>query len=172
MLIKLTAVLSVAGLGVLACAAGTGDEDIAALANGGSTTDAGRSAGEAASTPVPTLSSPPPVTTTPPATTPPSMPVTSEVTGSYTMDVACTDVPIINVCLISAQADKDVTFALPAGTKRSSIAYTVTPHGPSAGGTVTFAGTDPRDGTVHLRGFADAFSSVHIEVNGVTVVPE
>ena len=35
-----------------------------------------------------------------------------------------------------------------------------------------FAGTDPRDGTVHMHGFADALSSVHIDVTGVIVVPE
>jgi len=94
------------------------------------------------------------------------------VTGAYTLDVACADVPVIDVCLLGSKADKDVTFALPAGTERSSIVYTIAPQGPSAGGSVDFAGTDPLDGTVRMHGFADAFSSVHIEVSGVIVVPE
>jgi hypothetical protein len=76
------------------------------------------------------------------------------------------------VCLLGSKADKDVVFTLPPGTKRSSIVYSIDPQGPSAGGSVDFASDDPLDGTVHLHAFADAFSSVHIEVTGVMVVPE
>jgi hypothetical protein len=149
--IGLTALRSAVVVCAISCAAGTGDGDIAGLSAGGSGGDAGRSSGG-------------PESVLPPA------PASSEVTGSYSLDVACAD--ILDVCLLSSHADKDVTFALPAGTKRSSIVYTVTPQGPSAGGSVTFASTDPLDGTVHLHGSADAFSSVHIEVTGVIVIPE
>jgi len=110
----------------------------------------------------------------PPATqapTPPPAPST-EVAGSYSLDVACADLPMIHLCILGSSADKDVTFTLPPGTKRSSIVYTITPVGPSAGGSVSFAGTDPLDATVHMHAYAGAFSSVHVEVTGVTAVPE
>jgi hypothetical protein len=79
---------------------------------------------------------------------------------------------VIHLCILASQAEKDVTFTLPAGTKRSSIVYTVTPEGPASGGSVTFASTDPLDATVHMSAFADAFSSVQVEVTGVMAVPE
>ena len=103
---------------------------------------------------------------------PPPPPAGSEVTGAYSLDVTCDDVPILDVCLLGTKADKDVTFVLPPGTKKSSIVYSIEPHGPDAGGFVTWAGDDPLDGTVHLHGFAEAFSNVHIAVTGVMVVPE
>lgn len=107
-------------------------------------------------------------TSTAPTAAPP--PTSSEVPGSYSLDVACEDV--LGICLLSDKADKDVVFDLPAGMQRSSIVYTVTPVGPSAGGTVGWASQDVLDGTVHLHAYADAFSSVDIAVTGVMVVPQ
>lgn len=155
MQIMLTALVSVVVCAV-SCAAGTGAGDAGGASTGGA---GGSESPRAGSVEVPEPSPPPP-------------PASREVSGSYSLDVACADVPIIGVCLLSSHADENVAFTLPPGTRRSSIVYTVTPKGPSAGGTVAFAGTDPLDGTVHVHGFADAFSSVHIEVSGVLVIPE
>jgi hypothetical protein len=102
----------------------------------------------------------------------PPPPTGSEVLGAYSLDVTCSDVPILDVCLLGAKADKDVTFVIPPGMQRSSIVYTIEAHGPDAGGSVTWAGQDALDGTVNLHGFAEAFSNVHIAVTGVMVVPE
>jgi hypothetical protein len=159
MLIKLAAQLSAVMVCAVSCAAGTGVGDLGGPTTDGDGGDTSRSAGGAKLDP-PSPSPPPPP------------PESSEVEGSYSLDVACSDVPVIDVCLLGSHADKDVVFTLPPGTKRSSIVYTIDPQGPSAGGTVGFAGTDTLDGTVHIHGFADAFSSVHIEVTGVMVVPE
>jgi hypothetical protein len=93
-----------------------------------------------------------------------------EVEGSYTLDVQCGDVPIFNLCLISSKGDKDATFDLPPGTLRSSIVYTVEPHGPDADGTVAWASVDPSDATVHMHAYAGPFSKVHIQVTGITAV--
>jgi hypothetical protein len=103
---------------------------------------------------------------------PAAQPKTIDVEKTYTLDLACSDIPIIDLCLISAQGEKDVTFDLPAGTKRSSIQYTVDPHGPDASGSVNWASDDPADATVHMTGHAGPFSHVHVEVTGVTAVSE
>jgi hypothetical protein len=166
MRIKLIALLAAWGLGVVACAEGTGEADVANLSNGGSGVDAGGTGGQSSNA---TSSDPSSGAT---ESDPPPPPMSSEVSGSYSLDVSCADIPVIDLCILSAQADKDVTFTLPPGTQRSSIVYTVDPQGPSAGGTVAFAGDNPLDGTVHMHGFADALSSVHIAVTGVMVVPE
>jgi hypothetical protein len=79
---------------------------------------------------------------------------------------------VIHLCILASHAEKDVTFHLPEGTKRSSIVYTIDPQGPAASGSVTFASTDPLDATVHMSAFADAFSSVQVHVTGVMAVPE
>jgi hypothetical protein len=157
MLIKPTALLSAVMVCAASCAQGTGVGDLAAAPTTGG--DAGDTSPSADGAELAPPSPPPP-------------PASSEVEGSYSLDVACSDVPLIGLCLIGSHADKDGVFTLPAGTKRSSIVYTIAPHGPSAGGTVDFAGTDPLDGTVHMHGSAGAFSSVHIEVTGVMVVPD
>jgi hypothetical protein len=155
MLAKLTARIAAVACAA-SCAAGTGNGDASATSTGGKDGDSGHYTGSEQTTPSP----------------PPPPPASSEVTGAYSLDVACVDIPVIQVCLLGSKADKDVVFTLPPGTKRSSIVYTVAPQGPSAGGSVDFAGSDPLDGTVHIQGFAEAFSSVHIEVTGVMVVPE
>jgi hypothetical protein len=88
------------------------------------------------------------------------------------MDLSCTDLPILHTCVIAASGDDNVPYVLPAGMQRTSILYTITPTGPNGSGSVTFAGTDPHDGTVHVHGNAGPFSSVHIEVTGVMAVAE
>jgi len=118
---------------------------------------------------LPTLPSSGPASTATTATPPPA---SQEVLGAYSLDVACADVPVLHLCILGASADKDVVFTLPEGTKRSSIVYTVDARGPSSSGTVDWAGPDALDGTVHLHGEADAFSSVHVAVTGVMVEPE
>ncbi len=92
--------------------------------------------------------------------------------GSYTVDLSCKNIPVIDLCLIETKADEDVPFHVPSGMKRSSIEYTVTPSGPDAHGSVGWASDDPLDGTVRIQGVAGPFSSLSIEVTGVTVVPE
>jgi len=94
------------------------------------------------------------------------------VSGSYTLDLACKDVPILDLCLIESRGEKDVSFTLPSHMKRSSIEYTITPSGPDAHGSVGWASDDPLDGTVRIQGVAGAFSNLSIEVTGVTVVPQ
>lgn len=96
------------------------------------------------------------------------VPTSIEVSGSYTLDVACADV--LGLCLIESKADKSVLFAIPPNMKKSAIQYSISPHGISAGGTVDWASDDALDGTVRMHGYAGAFSSVHIEVSGVTAV--
>jgi hypothetical protein len=148
---------------VLACAEGTGT-----LSPSG---DPGDPPPAAASTH--TATSPPSRPSAPAGTVAPQLaPASTEVPGEYSLDVACSDIPVLDLCLIDGSADRNVTFTLPDGTHKSSIQYDITPHGPDAGGTVDWASTDPLDGTVHMRGFAHAFSSVHIEVSGIEVVPD
>ena len=155
MRIDLTALLSAMTVFAVSCATGTSDGDVPPLSTGGvgggGTDDGG---------PAAVVKSTPPLS------------VGQVVPGSYTLDVSCNDIPVLDVCLLTSDGDQNVTFVLPPGTRRTSIVYTVTPHGPSASGTVDFASQDPLDGTVHLHGHADAFSSVHIEVTGVMVVPQ
>jgi hypothetical protein len=171
------ALLSAMVFGAVSCAQGTGD--VADLANGGASTLAasggsstggssadGASTGGSSTRGSTTDGSPAGIAGSPP------LGVSSEVMGDYSLDVSCAGIPVVHVCLLSMQADKDVTFTLTPGTQRSSIVYTVTTKGPDAGGSVDFAGTNPLDGTVRLHGYAGAFSSVHIEVTGVIVVPE
>jgi hypothetical protein len=173
---------------VVSCAEGTGD--VTGLANGGASTLAaaggsstgGSSTGGSSTDGSPTegssTSGPSPSGSTTDGGSPvgilgsPPPGVSSEVTGDYSLDVACRDTPIVHVCLISAETNKNVLFTLPPGTQRSSIVYTVTTEGPSAGGSAEFASSNVLDGTVRLHGYADAFSSVHVEVTGVIVVPE
>jgi hypothetical protein len=145
----------------IACAMG-GASDIG---NGGSRAEA----------PTPRLSEPklppaPSVATNPPPRPPAEQ--TIEVTGSYTLDLTCSEIPLIDLCLIGAKGDKDVPFELPTGTKRSSIQYAIEPHGPDASGSVTWASEDPEDATVHIVGHAGPFSNVHIQVTGITAVPD
>ena|SRR6185437_12379954 len=103
-----------------------------------------------------------------PSSTSPSQ----EVRGSFVVNVACKNIPVLDLCLIDSKIDEDVPFTLPAGTRRSSIEYTVTPAGPDAHATIGWASDDPLDGTVRVRGEAGPFSSVLIDVTGVMVVPE
>lgn len=120
-----------------------------------------------------TPADPPPAQASAPApSTPPPPPASTEVTGSYSLDVACADIPVIHLCILARNADKDVPFPLPPGTKRSSIVYTINPLGPAAGGSVSFASDDPLDATVHMHAWADALSSVEVQVTGVMAVPE
>jgi hypothetical protein len=132
-------------------AAGTGGAPSTSTDSGGSTTAAG-----------PAVSY---------ASTPPLL-VTTEVSGTYDMDLTCGDLPILHACAVTTTGDKNVPYTLPPGTVRSSILYTITPVGLDAGGAVTFASTDPNDGTVHVHGYAGAFSSVHIEVTGVMAIAQ
>jgi hypothetical protein len=112
-------------------------------------------------------------TTTPKtSTTPPPPPSSTEVHGSYSLDATCSDLPILEICVLPNKADKDVPFMLPAGMKRSSIAFSITPHGPDASGSADWASNDPLDATVHMHASAGPFSSVHVEVTGVVAVPD
>jgi hypothetical protein len=45
---------------------------------------------------------------------PASHPKTIDVQGTYRLDLACSNIPIIDLCVISAKGEKDVTFDLPA----------------------------------------------------------
>jgi hypothetical protein len=135
----------------------------------GSVIDVGASGGSGTDTTEPHGAAP----NAPPAEGEPAPhPKTIDVEGTYTLDLACSDIPIIDLCVISAKGEKDVAFDLPAGTKRSAIQYIVDPHGPDASGSVNWASDDPADATVHMTGRAGPFSNVHIEVTGVTAVSE
>jgi hypothetical protein len=114
----------------------------------------------------------PPAETSASSAPPATAPTSTVVSGSYALDVACSDLPVLNVCILSSQADKDVPFTLPHGTRRSSIEFAVEPHGPDANGSVDWAGTDPHDATVHMHGYAGPVSSVHIEVTAIIAVPD
>jgi hypothetical protein len=72
-------------------------------------------------------------------------PESSEVEGSYSLDVACSDVPVIDVYLLGSQADEDVVFTLPPGTKRSSIVYTIKPSPANMGPSPSSMGHIGRD---------------------------
>jgi hypothetical protein len=172
------ALLSVMVFGAVSCAEGTGD--VADLSNGGAPTFAAAAGSSTGGSSTGRSSTGEPSTSGSAADggglvglaglPPPG--VSKEVTGDDSLDVACRDTPIVQVCLLSAETSKNVLFVLPPGTQRSSIVYTVTTEGPSAGGSAEFASTNVLDGTVRLHGYADAFSSVHVEVTGVIVVPE
>ncbi len=151
----------------VSCAAGTELEPVPSAADPPATPRLGLPPLAPGAT-APSATAPSASTTTSTATPPPAP---REVSGSHTLDVSCGDVPVIHVCVLGEEADEDVAFTLPPGTKRSSILYTIAPHG-AAGGSVGWASQDALDGTVHLHGFADAFSSVSVTVTGIIVVPE
>jgi len=167
MIIKHVALLFTVVSGAVSCAAGTAGPETSS--SSGSTT-APAPAGTPDEPHQGQSGDPPEESPQPPAPAP--APASSEVYGTYSMDEACADIPVVPLCILDETADKDVVFTLPPGMKRSSIVYTVAPHGSDADGTVEWAGDDPLDGTVHMHAYAGAFSSVHIKVTGVMVVPQ
>jgi hypothetical protein len=72
---------------------------------------------------------------------------------------------------VGARGTKHVIFIIPQGYRKQSMSKKIDTRF-SAGGSIEWANDDPHEGTIILKGWADAFGYVDLIVSNVTAVKE